>query len=512
MTDIAEPPRMDTPSVSPQTSTRLVVASVGVLLLLASLDQTIVSTALPTIVADLGGLEHLSWVVTAYFLTSTVVAPLYGKLGDLYGRRNIVLVSVSIFLLGSALCGLAMSMPFLIAARALQGLGGGGLFVLALSIIGDVIPPSERGKVQGVFAGAFGISSVAGPLLGGWFVDVFSWHWIFYVNLPIGLAALAGFLFGFKANPERVKHKIDYAGAAALTVALSSMVLVSSLGGQQLAWTAPGTLALIAAGIASLIAFVMIERRAVEPILPMSLFSNSVFTVTSAISFLTGALMFGALTFIPVYLQIAKGATATGSGLQLLPMTAGILTASTISGRTMSRTGRYRTLPIIGMVIAFVGLAGLTQISPDYPAPALWASLAALGAGMGMIFPVITTAAQNAAPRAQLGSATAAGVMFRQVGGTIAVALFGALFTSRMAANIGEAAAGMGGNIGELGPQAIAHLDPALRTQIAEAVSSALSPIYAIAATLAVVGLLIALLLKDVPLAGRGPVPRSAGH
>nr|WP_319246861.1 MDR family MFS transporter [uncultured Celeribacter sp.] len=490
----------DLPPTPEHSSVRLVIASVAVLMLLAALDQTIVSTALPTIVADLGGLEHLSWVVTAYILASTVVAPLYGKLGDLYGRRNIVIFAVSLFLTGSVLCGLANSMFFLIAARALQGLGGGGLFVLALSIIGDVIPPRERGRVQGVFAGVFGVSSVAGPLLGGWFVDTLSWHWIFFINLPFGLLALAGFTFGFKARPKTVAHKVDYAGAIALSLALASIVLTTALGGQEFAMTAPIGLAFIALILCSSIAFLWIESRAEEPILSLQLFKSNVFTVTSLISFATGALMFGALTFIPVYLQIAKGDSATQSGLQLIPMTFGILVSSNLAGRYMTRTGRYRVLPLIGLSFGTLALATLTRLSPELPAPVLWASLAALGAGMGCIFPVITTAVQNAVPREQIGTATAAGLMFRQVGGSIAVALFGALFASRMAALMDTTDVSGLGNISELGPQVMAELPADVQHLIAQNVSDALHPIYWIAAGLALAALICAFFLQEIPL------------
>ena len=484
-------------------SVRVVIASVAVLLLLAALDQTIVSTALPTIVADLGGLDHLSWVVTAYILASTVVAPLYGKIGDLYGRRNVVFFSVGLFLIGSILCGLATSMTFLIAARALQGLGGGGLFVLALSIVGDVIAPQDRGKIQGVFAGVFGISSVAGPLLGGWFVDAFSWHWIFFINLPFGVLALVGFALGFKAHPQRVQHKIDYLGATALTVSLASIVLVTSLGGRSLAWSDPITLGLLALFVVATLGFIVIETRAEEPILPMSLFKMNIFWVTSIISLVSGAMMFGSLTFIPVYLQMAKGATATESGLQLIPMTFGILTASTLSGQYMSRTGRYRILPIIGLAIASVGLFGLTHISPDLPAPYLWACLVTVGIGMGSIFSVVTTAVQNAVPRQMMGTATAAGLMFRQVGGSIAVALFGAIFAGRMAtAMAGHSIDGIA-DVAELGPQMLATLPPQARAIIGDAVSQSLHPVYWIAMGLALTGLVFALFLKEKPLENR---------
>lgn len=486
-----------------KSSIRVVIASVAVLLLLAALDQTIVSTALPTIVADLGGLDHLSWVVTAYILASTIVAPLYGKLGDLYGRRVMVFVSVSTFLAGSILCGAATSMEFLIAARAVQGLGGGGLFVLALSIIADVIAPKDRGKVQGVFAGVFGVSSVIGPLIGGWFVEVASWHWIFFVNLPLGLAALVGFFFGFKAHPERVAHKIDYLGAALLSVALGGLVLVTSLGGRSLAWTDPALLAIIIAAASSLAGFVLVERRATEPVLPLSLFRNNVFTVTSGIGFVSGAMMFGALTFIPIYLQIAKGLSPTQSGWQLIPMTVGLLAASTLSGRYMGRTGRYRILPMIGLSIATLGMLLLTRLMPNTPAPMLWLGLVMVGVGLGTVFPVVTTAVQNTVPRQQIGTATAAGLMFRQIGGSVAVALFGALFATRMAEGLGSTPIKGLTNIAELGPQMLAELPESARDTVALAVSNALHPIYWISMALAFCGVLMTLILKEIPLTTR---------
>jgi EmrB/QacA subfamily drug resistance transporter len=490
------------PAVQGASSVRLVIASVAVLLLLAALDQTIVSTALPTIVADLGGLDHLSWVVTAYILASTIVAPLYGKLGDLYGRRRMVIIAVTIFLVGSVLCGLAQSMEFLIAARALQGLGGGGLFVLALSIIADVLPPKDRGKVQGVFAGVFGVSSVIGPLIGGWFVEVASWHWIFYVNLPFGLAALAGFIWGFHAPTERVAHKIDWLGAALLSMALGALILVTSLGGRSFGWGSVPALGLMALSALSLLAFLWAETKADEPILPLSLFGNNVFNVTSGIGFVAGAMMFGTVTFIPVWLQIARGASPTQSGWEMIPLTLGILAASTVAGNYMGRTGRYRILPRIGLAIAALGMAALTQLSPEMPAVLLWAALLAIGTGMGTIFPVVTTAVQNTVPRDQIGTATAAGLMFRQIGGSIAVAAYGAIFAAGVAASLGAAGEGAV-HVAELGPQMMAGLGEADRAMVGLAVSDSLQPVFWIGLVLVACGFALTFVLREVPLVNR---------
>jgi EmrB/QacA subfamily drug resistance transporter len=479
-----------------------VIASVAVLLLLAALDQTIVSTALPTIVADLGGLEHLSWVVTAYILASTVVAPLYGKFGDLFGRRNMVFISVSLFLIGSILCGLAGSMAFLILARAIQGLGGGGLFVLALSIIGDVLPPKDRGKIQGVFAGVFGISSVVGPLLGGWFVDALSWHWIFFINLPIGALALVGFMVGFKPTGKRKSAAIDFAGVVTLTVALSALVLVTALGGRDIAWDSAAAIGLIALCIASTVAFIVAENRAAEPILPPTLFRLNVFVVTSLLAVFTGAMMLGSITFLPLFLQMAKGVSPTVSGLQLIPLTIGILSGSTIAGRYMGKTGRYRKLPIVGTFIATFGALGLTQISNDMSGAFFSATLILMGAGLGMNFPVISTAVQNTVPRAHLGTGTAAGILFRQIGGSVAVALFGAIFASGLARSLGGIQIEGMSSVAELGPQMLAELPTVVQDQIAMAVTDAIHPVYWIVAGFSFTAFIISLFLKEERLHG----------
>jgi EmrB/QacA subfamily drug resistance transporter len=499
-------PTAPTASAQETGSIRLVILSIGLLLLLASLDQSIVSTALPTIVADLGGLEHLSWVVTAYILTSTIAAPLYGKLGDLYGRRNTIFVSVAIFLAGSALCGVAPSMTVLIIARAIQGLGGGGLFVLALSVVGDAIPPKDRGKIQGVFAAVFSVSSVVGPLAGGWISEKLDWHWIFFINIPLGLLALVGFAASFKPRGVRTSHRIDWWGAITLTLGLGTLTLLTSLGGRSFEWQSATSYIMLAITLASFIAFVMIERVAVEPILPLWLFRMNVFWVTSVIGFIAGAGMFGAITFLPLYLQIAKGFTPTESGLQLIPMTLGILVTSTFAGQYMGRTGRYWYLPVAGMSLLAVGMILMSLLGVDAGMVAVSLSALVVGLGMGFIFPVVTTAVQNAVPRETIGTATAAGIMVRQTGGALGVAAFGALFSHRLMTGLagmgGEAAASLAKG-GELGPQSLRALPPEIQAQIAGAVVNATQPIYWIAAAMALIGLLFCFVLVEVPLINR---------
>lgn len=491
------PPSPMPNAAAPQGSIFVVILSIALLLLLAALDQTVVSTALPTIVAELGGLDHLSWVFTAYILTSTVVAPLYGKLGDLYGRRVMVYAAVALFLIGSLACAASASMGALIAARAVQGLGGGGLFVLALSVVGDVIAPQDRGKVQGVFAAVFSLSSVIGPLMGGWFVDAFSWHWIFLINLPLGAVAVVLFGLNFPHKTEVVGHDIDWLGAALLTAALSLIILVCSLGGRELAWDGALTWGLIAAAFAGVLAFIWAEARAAEPILPLDLFKMNPFAVTSGISFLQGAIMLGTLSFLPLYLQISLGYSPTYSGFLLIPMTVGIVTSSTISGIYMGRTGRYSILPRAGMGLIALAMGAMTGFDTTTTGLYFGAAMVVFGLGLGAIFPVTTTVVQNAVPRAQMGTATASGVMFRQIGGSVAVAVFGALFAAHMAGVDGLPDAA------SLSPAALANLPTDLRNTAAEAISAALHPIYWIVMALAVLGITLALILREVPLINR---------
>ncbi len=480
-------------------SITLILLSVAIMLFLAALDQTIVSTALPTIVADLSGVDHLSWVVTSYLLTSTVSAPIYGKLGDLYGRKLLMQIAVVIFLTGSVLSGMAHSMTFLIGSRAIQGLGGGGLFVLAFTVVGDVVAPRERGKIQGLFGAVFGLSSVAGPLLGGFFVDQLSWRWVFYVNLPIGALALGIFAVAFHSTGRRVAQVIDYAGAFLLTLSLTGLVLFTSLGGSSFERSSPFMVSMIIMAVVSGALFVRVELRAKEPVLPMSLFRYNNFAVMTSVGFVSGVAMFGALVFLPLYLQAVQGVSPTVSGLLLIPMMLGILTGSIGSGRYMGRTGRYRRLPMIGMGVMTIGLLLLTQLQVDTESWAISISMFIVGIGLGPTMSVGTTSIQNAVPRAQMGAATAGFTLFRQVGGLIGVSIFGTLFNNSLAASLGKHDMG-GGDLRTLGAEMIAALPPFVQVMIKEAITNALHPVFLVAAGAAFVAFLIGWLLKGIPL------------
>ena len=378
--------------IQPQPRLRLIFLALMLVLLLASLDQTIVSTALPTIVGDLGGISHLSWVVTAYLLAATIAGPLYGKLGDLYGRELVLQVAIALFLVGSALCGLSQSMAELIGFRTLQGLGAGGLIVVTFAVIGDVIPPRERGKYQGYFGAVFGFSTVVGPLLGGFFVDHLSWRWIFYVNLPVGAVALTVIAFAFHARVDKQRHAIDFLGAALLAGTLASVVLFTSLGGTTWAWGSPKIIGLIVLSVVFLPLFVLAESRAAEPILPLSLFRNRTFAVTSAVGFIVGFALFGAITYLPLYLQVAKGSSPTRSGLQLTPLMAGVLITSIVSGQVISRVGRYRAFPIVGTAVMAVAMFLLSQIEAGTSTWVAALGAAVLGLGLGMVMQVLVLA------------------------------------------------------------------------------------------------------------------------
>jgi len=483
-----------------QPRVRLIFAALLLVLLLASLDQTIVSTALPTIVGDLGGIAHLSWVVTAYLLATTIVTPLYGKLGDLYGRKQLLQAAIVIFLIGSALCGAAQNMSELIAFRAVQGLGGGGLMVTTVAVVGDIVAPRDRGRYQGLFGGVFGVSTVVGPLVGGFFVDNLSWRWIFYINLPVGGLALAVIAVAFHARVERVHHSIDYLGAALLAGGLSAIVLFTSLGGTTYGWQSTPIVVLGVLGVVLLVLFVMVEQRAAEPILPLALFRNWTFSVTSAIGFIIGLALFGSVTYLPLYLQIVKGHSPTESGLLMTPLMAGVLVTSITSGNLISRTGRYRAFPIIGTAVAAVAIFLLSRLAVTTP---IWLAaiyMLVLGLGLGMVMQVLVLAVQNAVPYEMLGVATSGSTLFRQIGGSIGVSIFGAVFANRLAT---ELALRMPPGVhvpAAANPAMVHQLPEAIRQPYIEAFTKALQPVFLTASAFAVLGFLLTWLLRDVPL------------
>ncbi len=395
---------------------------------LAALDQTIVGTALPTIVNSLHGLNHISWVVTAYLLTSTISTPLYGKLSDQFGRKFLFQFAIVVFLIGSVLAGLSQNMLQLIAFRGVQGLGAGGLMAMAFTIIADVVSPRERGRYQGYFGATFALSSVAGPLLGGVFTDNLSWRWIFYVNVPIGIVALVVTSSQLKLPFRRAAHKIDFLGAALMLVGVTAALLVTVWGGTQYPW---GSSVIVGLGVAALIlivAFILWERRAAEPILPPSLFHIGIFRVASSASFLLSMIMYGAIIYLPLYLQLVDGVSAMVSGLLMIPMMVGVLGASILSGQLVSRTGRYKVFPVVGSVLVVVGMWLLSHLGLGTSHVTMSLYVLVLGAGMGMTMQVMVLATQNSVPASQIGTATAAVTFFRSLGGAFGTSLFGAIF------------------------------------------------------------------------------------
>ncbi|MFD4342372.1 DHA2 family efflux MFS transporter permease subunit [Streptomyces anulatus] len=497
-------------------SHRSVLVAIGALLLgmlLAALDQTIVSTALPTIVSELGGLDHLSWVVTAYLLAATAATPLWGKLGDQYGRKRLFQTAIVIFLIGSALCGVAQNMPQLIGFRALQGLGGGGLMVLSMAIVGDLVTPRERGKYQGLFGAVFGVTSVLGPLLGGFFTEHLSWRWVFYINLPIGVVALVVIAAVLHIPVRREKHTIDYLGTFLIASVATALVLVASLGGTTWAWSSPQIIGLAVLAVVLLVAFIAVERRAVEPVLPLKLFRTRTFALVAVISFVIGFAMFGAMTYLPTFLQVVHDITPTMSGVHMLPMVFGLLITSTGSGQIVSRTGRWKVFPILGTAITAVGLLLLHQLDENSSTWLMSAFFFVFGAGLGLVMQVLVLVAQNSVSYQDLGVATSGVTFFRSIGSAFGVAIFGTIFANRLTGQLTDALAGQplptGVDVGRLAadPRAIGQLPADLRPSVLGAYSTSITDVFLYAVPVVLLAFVLAWFLREDRLRGSVTAP-----
>jgi EmrB/QacA subfamily drug resistance transporter len=483
----------------------VILAALMLGMALAALDQTIVATALPTIAGDLHGLNHLSWVVTAYLLATCISTPLWGKLGDLYGRKSLFQLAIVIFLAGSMLSGLSQSMVELIAFRAIQGIGAGGLMVGAQAIMGDVVPARQRGRYMGYFGVVFGVTNVAGPLLGGWFTEHLSWRWIFYINVPLGIVALFVVATVLHIPVNRVPHKIDWLGTAFLSVGVTCIILLTTWAGSEYAW---GSTPIIALGLTSLVTlgiFCWIETKVPEPIIPLWLFKNRTFTATSAVGFIIGFSMFGAIIYLPLYLQIVHGASPTLSGLELLPMIGGMLLTFILSGRLVTKTGRYKVFPIVGTAVLAIGLLLLTQLGTHTPYGEVAVFMFITGMGIGLVMQVLVVAVQNAVPHSALGVATATSTFFRTIGGAFGVAVLGAVFANRLLSQLtlhataAELKLLSGSNL-TANPAQIELLPAPQRTFVVSAFSHSVETAFLVAVPFAVLGFILSWLIKEIPL------------
>ncbi|MFG2048188.1 MDR family MFS transporter [Micromonospora sp. NPDC048935] len=497
---------------------RVVLFGLMIAMMLAMLDNMIVSTALPRIVGEFGGLNHFTWVVTAYVLGTTVSTPIWGKLGDLYGRKSVFLTSVVTFLVGSALCGMAGSamlggpqdgMVQLIAFRAVQGLGAGGLMVGVMAIIGDLVPPRERGRYQGMIAGIMAIAMVAGPLAGGFITDHLSWRWAFYVNLPLGGIALLVLISTMHLPKYRTEHRIDWLGAGLLSVGITAIVLITTWGGNEYDWTSPQILGLAVLGVLALVAFGLVERRVQEPILPLALFANRNFALISVIGFLLGFAMFGAMNFLPLYQQTVQGASATNSGLLLLPLMFGMLVVSLVIGRAITKNGKYRAYPIIGGVVMTAGMALLSMLDTNTSKLTSSLYMVVLGVGMGFLMQTSMLIAQNSVEQKDLGAASGAATFFRSIGGSFGISLFGAIFANRLADSAAGAAFG-GESGGSMDLEKLKQLPAQAREAVLGGLSDAISHVFLWAVLFTIVIPVLAWFIKEIPLRTANEAPPQA--